>query len=662
VPQRAQNSEPGGEPKDVAPDLLSHAKEGDHESATGGEDGRTDAASADPKVVAGADELAAGDLLPAVMNIDPEIPDTLDKETLLPVSGFVRLSRRELQVIDHPAFQRLFDIYQLGQTHLVYRGATHSRGQHSIGTLHVVTEMADALVRNCATTMPPASEHWQLSTPLIRIERSFVRLGALLHDVGHLAAGHTLEDELVLLPPHDADARLNMVLDKTNWHGVTVTPLRARIDELYAADTAQSDTRDAASQRTLTASEIVLRLVSKDHPDAPTATTGAIRFEVCRDLIGNTICADLLDYLHRDYFNLGRSLQFNSRLLDYLEIHTRKRSAPDRVEHKLVVNLRGGTRPRPDAVTAILELLESRYQLAEIALFHRTKVTAAAMLERALAEWSSSLGDGERGEAMDDLLATLLECADVEMLTTIEHRISDQASTMGAERAAGAQTLLRSLRIRRLHRELKSYYDEDLSGRGQGVRERFFGDPQLSGAERAESRRAAADNRLQALRTLEADFQLPPGSVVMYCPPHGMNTKIAQVNVLRDDSISELWQVERGEQDWVTGGHLNTLERRFHRLWRITFAIERSAHDRMQAECPDGLDELLEVIELAILRLPPKHGDRDEAMAQIARRIAEMPGSMWSDATPREYALNRGAPAMTYPGGIPCVRALLNSR
>ena len=60
---------------------------------------------------------------------------------------------------------------------------------------------------------------------------------------------------------------------------------------------------------------------------------------------------------------------------------------------QLVLNLRGGDRIRTDAVTAVLELLESRYQLAEIALFHRTKLSATAMLERAVAELTAAYVD-----------------------------------------------------------------------------------------------------------------------------------------------------------------------------------------------------------------------------------------------------------------------------
>src|SRR4051812_21811410 len=157
-----------------------------------------------------APDADAVELVPSVDVRDADVDDkALVNETFLPVHGLVRLSPREMRVISHPAFQRLFEIFQLGQTRLVYRGATHMRGEHSVGALYVVTLMADALKRNCASGRGRLSEEWQLDRALSETERSLVRLGALLHDIGHLAAGHTLEDELGVLQPHDADERMN---------------------------------------------------------------------------------------------------------------------------------------------------------------------------------------------------------------------------------------------------------------------------------------------------------------------------------------------------------------------------------------------------------------------------------------------------------------------
>src|SRR4051812_37455810 len=94
------------------------------------------AASEDEPRGMGSDASEQSPLFPAATNgqVDSQAdPNSLLEETLLPVQGMVRLSEREMEIVDHPAFQRLFEIFQLGQTQLVYRGATHTRGQHAVG-------------------------------------------------------------------------------------------------------------------------------------------------------------------------------------------------------------------------------------------------------------------------------------------------------------------------------------------------------------------------------------------------------------------------------------------------------------------------------------------------------------------------------------------------
>ena len=50
-----------------------------------------------------------------------------EHEFFIPVHDFSHLTDEERTIVDHPAFQRLGKIYQLGQSYLVYRGATHKR-------------------------------------------------------------------------------------------------------------------------------------------------------------------------------------------------------------------------------------------------------------------------------------------------------------------------------------------------------------------------------------------------------------------------------------------------------------------------------------------------------------------------------------------------------
>jgi HD superfamily phosphohydrolase len=587
----------------------------------------------------------------------PPDPNALLEETLLPVQGMVRLSEREMELIDHPAFQRLFEIFQLGQTHLVYRGATHMRGQHAVGSVQAVTAMAEAITRN-HERQDKRARRWTLSDRLSPVELAFVRLGALLHDIGHLPAGHTLEDELGLLPQHDTDQRMDFIFDRAEWHGRTFEPLRTRIDRLYEADAAEAG-QTKEDGRELTASEIVVRLVSRDHKDAPESGRNEFRLSVCRDLIGNTICADLLDYLHRDWMHLGKQRHFDPRLLDYLEIRERPDDATGEPIHRVVINLRGGTRPRPDAVTAILDLLESRYQLSEIALFHRVKLSAAGMLERVIAEYRDTFADErEQADALEEFLPKLLEASDFEMLKLFEAALRERRTARGRStrmrtRIDGAIELAQRLRVRELHRDLHVFYENDVGGdvRAQVIAQDFAGmDGTDEKADQLASLARAAANRLNALRLLEEDFGLNPGELVMYCPTRRMNMKIARVGVLLDDHVDTLADLdEYGGR--VTGGHLAAQLARFRRLWRIAFAIDRSAYAKLADQ--ELVGSLIETIRIGLLGIPPAHGTLEDAIRRVAQDMARNERSPWAGRKLVDApALGRAAEGSQYLTGV----------
>jgi HD superfamily phosphohydrolase len=614
--------------------------------------------AADRRVEHDAELVAPGDVLVPVASDDDD-PTLLTKETLLPVTGMVRLSPRELDVIDHPAFQRLFEIYQLGQTHLVYRGATHTRGEHAIGTVEAATRLAEATRRNAARRPVTLTEYWQPAERLSDVELTFVRLAALMHDIGHLAAGHTLEDELGLLSKHDGDERIELVLDRTEWHGRAFPSLRTLIDESYAEEAASAVQIDTDGER-LSASELLLRLISRDHKDAQGTPGSGFRVGVCRDLVGNTICADLLDYLHRDFLHLGKPLLFDPRLLEYLEIRTRAIAGVR--QDRLAINLRGAPRPRPDAVTAILALLESRYQLAEIALFHRVKNAASGMLERAIAEYRDTFPEQERAGALVALTPHLLECSDLEMLSLFEHELRQRREPDNAVRVDGAIDLLRRLRVRELHRDLHILYQDEVGGPEQArlIVERFCENPDLQGEDALAELRAAADRRLATLRTLEGDFDLPPGSIVMYCPSLQMNTKLAQVGIYFNGVVDSLAKLDAHNGN-LTGGHLDAQQRRFLRLWRISFAIDEAAHDRL--EQAGMLKPLRETIEQAVLWMHSwQEKPAQDVVRSIAQDLVQLNASPWHGCEIVEPALNRQQPSVTYPGGAPSVRSFIAAK
>ncbi|MGH9891446.1 MAG: hypothetical protein ACREA0_05580, partial [bacterium] len=524
--------------------------------------------------------------------------------------------------------------------------------------------MIDGLARNAGPDPPDPDDtigDWALDCELRDEEVIFCRLGALLHDMGHLPAGHTLEDELGLLRPHDADERLNLILDRTTWFGSSHSPtLRNLIDDLYREHaTAAGIEVLAGSMRS--ASEILCLLVSKDHATKTPSSTSGFRVNVCRDLIGNTICADLLDYLHRDWLHVGKPRYFDNRLLEYLELRTRATETGN--DSRLVVNLRGGNRAvRTDGVTAILDLLESRYQLSEIALFHRTKLCAAAMLERALAELGDAYEDG-RQELLYALPSQLLDRSDSEMLVLIDEllkaafdRVSDDSDR---KRIHGARELLRRLRIRCLHKEFVTAYEYKLADNALAVQQRYIGPADEE--DKMERARKGAANRLRALRMLEADFALPPGSLVMYCPPRKMNTKIAEVQVLVHGDVHTLDGFERTHGDrGVTGGHLNAQQERFRRLWRMLIAIDPDERKRLRGI---GLLQTLgRAVDLCVLGTPPSTGTLEEAVHSLAAELAARPSSPLHGRRVIELEAARSGALQYYPSGAPSLLSCTGDR
>jgi uncharacterized protein len=101
-----------------------------------------------------------------------------------PVFGFINIPNDFLyDIIQHPYFQRLNRIKQLGLSSFVYPGAQHTRLQHSLGAMHLMGE---------AITQLRQEGH-----DITQAEAEAVRAGILLHDIGHGPFSHTLEHSLV---------------------------------------------------------------------------------------------------------------------------------------------------------------------------------------------------------------------------------------------------------------------------------------------------------------------------------------------------------------------------------------------------------------------------------------------------------------------------------
>lgn len=100
-----------------------------------------------------------------------------------PIHGFIRLPKGIIfDLIEHPYFQRLRRISQLGLSYLVYPGAHHTRFHHAIGAMFLMTKAIESL---------------RLKGHVISQDEAIgAEIAILLHDIGHGPFSHALEHSI----------------------------------------------------------------------------------------------------------------------------------------------------------------------------------------------------------------------------------------------------------------------------------------------------------------------------------------------------------------------------------------------------------------------------------------------------------------------------------
>ncbi|MCX6292570.1 MAG: HD domain-containing protein [Bacteroidetes bacterium] len=114
-----------------------------------------------------------------------------------PIYGLVKIPTETIfELIEHPFFQRLRRIRQLGMTHLVYPGAHHTRFHHAIGAMYLMGEAIEVL---------RSKGH-----AITNEEAEAVTMAILLHDIGHGPFSHALEDSIASGIRHEELSELFM--------------------------------------------------------------------------------------------------------------------------------------------------------------------------------------------------------------------------------------------------------------------------------------------------------------------------------------------------------------------------------------------------------------------------------------------------------------------
>jgi HD superfamily phosphohydrolase len=346
------------------------------------------------------------------------------------VHGDVHYDRLSVALINTKAMQRLGRVYQLGYSHLVFRGGTHTRLSHVMGAAHMAGTIVDALRINYKQKRAARPQHVAEPIDFLPSKKSsldsrwdvlrhLVTWAALLHDLGHVPLGHTLEDEFEgIFKKHDDFAsprsshlwneksevysvltNPSLYPDSFSRCQVTPTQIWQAILLICFFKDGPADSQDQGSdfvqylvrhgKNTDTKIQSENDPIKKDDLErerdfvllllrAARDTKDVFR-PFMTDIVANTICADYLDYVRRDPLNVGLDVLRDDRILSHFYVST------DATGLRMALALldRHG-KPRLDVCTGVVEQVRQRYRFAESIYYHKTKVSASAMFAKAM--------------------------------------------------------------------------------------------------------------------------------------------------------------------------------------------------------------------------------------------------------------------------------------
>lgn len=188
--------------------------------------------------------------------------------------------RTEKDLIDSPWVQRLRYIYQLQSARWVYPSAEHTRFVHSLGTMHVAGRFARHLypfLRNVVPDLPSAA-----------FVEEFLRITALVHDIGHGPFCHFFDDNYL----HDfglSHEKLGQIIVREH-----LGPL---IKKIRRSPSGPFDRGEELNPDHI--AHVILKEKSKDNSRIPRW----INF--LQPVISGSYTADNLDYVLRDAYMCG---------------------------------------------------------------------------------------------------------------------------------------------------------------------------------------------------------------------------------------------------------------------------------------------------------------------------------------------------------------------
>ncbi|GHT13990.1 hypothetical protein FACS1894170_10550 [Planctomycetales bacterium] len=250
------------------------------------------------------------------------------------VHGYIPFTLDERDIIDSPWLQRLRQIHQLQTAWLVYPTAEHTRFQHSIGTMHLASQM----LRQLYPSLQDVCEAEGETLPSRCYLESLVRLAGLLHDVGHGPFGHFF-DARFLSQFHLNHEKIGAVIIRNE-----LAPLLRKV---------RSNPLGLLNDNETIAPEDAAFLIVRPQKDE---TNCPLYLKLLRSLFSGLYTADNMDFVLRDALMTGFGTKpFDlDRLLHYSFF----------TKHGLTIHQKG--------FPTLIRFLAARADLFQSVYFHRT--------------------------------------------------------------------------------------------------------------------------------------------------------------------------------------------------------------------------------------------------------------------------------------------------
>ncbi|MEA2070742.1 MAG: HD domain-containing protein [Asgard group archaeon] len=413
-----------------------------------------------------------------------------------PVHGDIYFTKKEQKIIDCPAIQRLRGVKQLGTTYLVYPGATHTRFNHSLGTAFIAKQIIKGLEKKGFIIDEPTKE--------------LISIAGLVHDCTHVPYGHTFEDERRIFDRHDKKDYFQDILNKG---------LLGDLLEGWGIK-----------------KELLNMLV---HTDPMIKTT---KEPWKGQIINDTICADLLDYLRRDCYYTGITKDYDDRIFDYFIIQ----------DDKLVLDFVKNMMERSDARSEILHLLRLRYFLTERVYYHHAKLASGAMISKAL-----ELASKENLITRDDLY----HFNDWSLLHFLKNE------PIKRDKTDPIRKLVEGVEERRLLKRAFVLSSSSLSSRGS--REKFIKKFNPPTSEREQVEQMIIDR----LRKETKDKSINASDVIIHCLS---SSALKEAEVLIKNINGELTRLNQRPHP---SADIKALEDAYEDLWRM-YVFASSKHTK----------------------------------------------------------------------------------